>query len=121
MKRDMDLIRDLLLRIEGLDHARARVDELLREGDDKPRILYHLELLHEAGLFDGLLLDIDQAGVVDAVINRLTWQGHEFLDAARNELVWQEAKGLMKDKLISLPFEIISQLVVQILRAQVGL
>ena len=121
MQRDMDLIRDLLMRIEDLDHPRAMVDELVREGEDRDRVVYHMELLHEAGLFNGRLLESGSHGVLDIVVNRLTWQGHEFLDAARNEPVWREAKALMKDKLVSLPFEIVAQLVVQILRGQMGL
>jgi len=45
---------------------------------------------------------MNQAGLIDAIPREaiyqwfpvnLTWQGHEFLDAARNEIIWNKAKS----------------------------
>lgn len=37
---------------------------------------------------------------------RLTWEGHEFLDAARSEMRWQKVKASV-DKIDGLPFALI--------------
>jgi Hypothetical protein (DUF2513) len=97
MKRDMDLVRDLLLGVEAdprLDGTKwIRPDERDNLGvvgigpHSKREIAYHLELLIEAGLIEG------RSGVDDVpAIARLTWQGHEFLDNIRDPEVWAKTK-----------------------------
>ena len=52
--------------------------------------------MHEAELLEAFYTEmVSGAQVVDAV-RKLTWQGHEFLDAARNETIWKEAKEVTK-------------------------
>ncbi len=47
-------------------------------------------LLHEAGLIDAEKLT--SADGVCGKPKRLTYNGHEFLDAARSDAVWRKAK-----------------------------
>jgi len=58
MKRDMDLIRKILLSIE--DHEEdtdlTEFNNLEKEGHSKSEIYYHIELLNEAGLIDATFL-----------------------------------------------------------------
>ncbi|MCG7375236.1 DUF2513 domain-containing protein [Pseudomonas luteola] len=96
MKRSMDLIRELLLRLEGIsvDGTSYYIldpsdKELQVEGFSSDQIGYHLSLLREAGLIDppsgGTL-----AGGID--FRRLTWSGHDFLDSIRDPEVWDKTK-----------------------------
>lgn len=85
-ERDMDFIRDLLLRIEGgktyfetmsapeADALMADVDDALSE-EDAHRLSYHLGLLEEHGFIvvNAKLL----GGAVS--LNGMTWAGHDFL------------------------------------------
>lgn len=81
MQRDMDLIRTLMLEVESEQQAD------LSSYDEKV-ILYHRNLLIDAGLAKGFVLPGD--GVVKYVeLKELTWDGHEFLDAARSEKGWK--------------------------------
>ena len=42
---------------------------------------------------------------------RLTWEGHDFLDNARNTGIWNQVKELIRDKEVkSVSFSILSQL-----------
>ncbi|MBN1375810.1 MAG: DUF2513 domain-containing protein, partial [Dehalococcoidia bacterium] len=77
----MDLIRAMLLAIEADDHGFAPKIEI--EGYTQEEIGYHAVLLGEAGLVE--VHDITHMGShsPEALISRLTWEGHEFLDAAR--------------------------------------
>jgi hypothetical protein len=81
MKRDMDLVRDLLLWIEGLKaEANAKLifspDELgpVMAGADADETAYNLNLLYDAGFVQG------DRGMSDFVISGLSWTGHDFAD-----------------------------------------
>ncbi|MBM4937054.1 DUF2513 domain-containing protein [Vibrio parahaemolyticus] len=107
MKRDMELIRKLLLTIE--ENPR----QLEVEGYDKNQVKYHALLLIEAGFLDGNVSDtLANTSVVPSFVsvNRLTWDGHEFLDNIRKEEVWNTIKTEFKDASISTVFSIGKQL-----------
>jgi len=86
MKRDIDLIRLLLLEAE---------QESAPEGlstYSTGHQLYNLELMHDAGLIVATVHK-DGGGVTRTVIiERLTWTGHDFLDATRDSKIWKKAK-----------------------------
>ncbi|MBM4881143.1 DUF2513 domain-containing protein [Vibrio parahaemolyticus] len=107
MKRDMELIRKLLLTIE------KNPRQLEVEGYDKNQVKYHALLLIEAGFLDGNVSDtLANTSVVPSFVsvNRLTWDGHEFLDNIRKEEVWNTIKTEFKDASISTMFSIGKQL-----------
>ncbi|WP_186121166.1 DUF2513 domain-containing protein [Burkholderia gladioli] len=95
MKRDMDLIRELLLKLESLPMERGDVliisaddQEVQVQGYDDNQIDYHLSLINEAGL-------IDSAGAGSMTgygFRRLSWAGHDFLDSIRSPDVWAKTK-----------------------------
>jgi hypothetical protein len=91
MKRDMDLIRKMLLKIESDEHAFAP-DTIEIPSYTQEQIDYHALLLGEAGL----AIIKETTGFGDkspqAIIIRLTWAGHEFLDSAREHQIWNQAK-----------------------------
>lgn len=87
MRRDLELLRALLFALEAetepLLPAQPRID-----GYEPAEISYHIMLLHQAGL----LLAEDTELAADRAPWRaycLTWEGHEFLDAARPDAVWR--------------------------------
>ncbi|WP_262299674.1 DUF2513 domain-containing protein [Microvirga sesbaniae] len=110
MKRDMDLIRNLLLTLESSDRdpnkpmpLSSKDADLELEGYTSEQVDYHVMLLYEAGF-------IRHHGVHEGevVFSRLSWEGHEFLDAIRDPEVWKKTKegaskvggfgvGLIKD------------------------
>lgn len=95
MQRDMDLIRELLLR---LDAMRIRAGEahfleiskpqLYLPGDDPDKIYYNMKLVADAGF---LALTPTQPGIGFGITG-LTWDGHEFLDTIRDPEVWRKTK-----------------------------
>jgi len=103
MKRDMDLIRDLLLKIEdgqrSFDLLTPEIAEILGEGDagKMPReqaelIENHLALLDDAGL---ITIQAKLSGAVWQ-IGQITWAGHDFLDTIRDPAIWRETKARAK-------------------------
>jgi hypothetical protein len=86
MKRDMDIIRLLLLEQE----AGATPPELNQYEDQL--VVYNVALMIDAGLIEGKVTDDESGTPVSAVITRMTWAGHDFLDAARDPSIWQAAR-----------------------------
>ncbi len=94
MKRDVDLIRHLLLEIER-HGPESPVDELrngsVHESDERTR--YHVRLIVDAGLAKEI--DRTSAGLPCV---RLTNAGHEFLDLCRSDARWREAKWVVQEQ-----------------------
>jgi hypothetical protein len=104
MKRDMNLVRDLLLGIERDPQfngtkmlSPTEPKELGITGHTMDEVSYHLAMLIEAGFVAGKSSGI-RIGVNIPVISKLTWQGHEFLDDIRDPDIWtktmERTKGL---------------------------
>jgi predicted transcriptional regulator len=114
----MDLIRTILLEVEergsGKKWMKVEAPEYSPE-----EISYHVKLLAEAGLIEGKNLG-DKTDFLWVPIS-MTWRGHEFLDAARNEKVWQGFKARLKDHAASVPFAIAEKLLIALTAKHVGL
>ena len=94
MKRDMDLVRKILLAIEDNPSGFAPKD-IQVEGYQQEEVAYHVYISIEAGLIDGVTSTSFHSKGPEAIATRLTWAGHDFLDAAREPRRWQEAKRLI--------------------------
>jgi hypothetical protein len=94
MKRDMDLVRDLLIEMDNdpqLDGLRWVPGENIAIKDHSAEeIAYHLSMLIEAGYVAG------KTTMNMPVINKLTWQGHELLDDIRDPDIWTKTKERAK-------------------------
>ncbi len=90
MRRDMDLVRFILREVEDAGGP-VRARELV--GDDRAfdEVLYHIELLHAHGLIDARVTRTK--GATSAVVLGLTWDGCDYLDAMRDDRVWERAKA----------------------------
>jgi hypothetical protein len=95
MQRDMDLIRELLIRVEhhpcfdGQNWATPDIQgDLVSADHPLEEVNYHLELLIEAGYLKGQ----SRAGFGVPVISKMTWEGHEFLDNIRDNDIWHKTK-----------------------------
>ena len=110
MKRDMELIRKILLAIEESEQTQGTID--LEMPDCEPQLVsYQIRLLAEAGLIEAN--DLSTSHDFEWKPRSLTWAGHEFLDAARNDTVWNKAMSKLKEQAASAPFEIVRAVVVQ--------
>ena len=96
MLRNMDLIRELLLRLEGLPSTPSSVyiltpamEEIAIAGYSADQIHYHLSLIIEAGLIESGSTPVVQCGFM---FMRLSWAGHDFLDSIRDPEVWARTK-----------------------------
>src|SRR3954468_16155060 len=112
MRRDLGLVRELLLKLESWpmqmygavtispDNPRIAV-----EGYNDEEIAYHLSLLQEQDL-----IEVPGAQpMLGIIFTRLTWEGHDFLDAVRGSDIWRQTKHGV-DEVGSFSFDLVKAL-----------
>lgn len=122
MKRDMDLVRDILLQVdastERLDMGALLSEGADDEGDEGQVLAYHLQMLiQQAGLLKGV-----DAGVLEGpywIDLQLTWAGHEYLDQVRDPEIWKQAKAGAK-KAGGMSLDIIGAVAKGLIKVQVA-
>jgi len=90
----MDLVRALLLTLEEHEHGYAP-DSVEIEGYTEEQIGYHCHLVKQASLADGYDDATMDNTSPSAGLTSLTWQGHEFIDAAHHPDIWSQSKAMM--------------------------
>jgi hypothetical protein len=96
MKRNMDLIREILLEIESQPAGKLIAE--INYPDDKysaEDVMGHLRLIEQAGLIDGHLKIFDGGALI--AIHGLSNEGHDLLDSIRGEAVWQKTKDRVEE------------------------
>ncbi len=117
MKRDMELARQLLLQTE----EKASCGNMFVEPDftDVPKqvVSEHVKLPEEAGLIEARV----NPRTATRLPARLTWDGHEFLSAAKNENLWTKAEGFIQEKGGAVTFDVAKTVLAQAALKQIGL
>lgn len=118
MKRDLDLVRKILLAIEAHEDATGHSWITLGKINNysQKQVSYHVSLLHEGGLIEAIDLSDNLKFYWEP--KSLTWYGHEFLDSARNETLWKEAKKQMKN-IGSSSFQVLLQILLKLAESQI--
>ena len=97
MTRDMDLIREILLKLEAWPLEAGQVF-IIEPTDlvtvipdyDVAQISYHMNLISAAGFInDG---DGTSGPMLGFLFCGLTWRGHDFLDSVRDPAIWKATK-----------------------------
>lgn len=107
MKRNWDLIRKILLKLEEKADSTSWLESTDIKGYDTITVSYHYKLLKHAGLIE--TQDISDMEGENYAATSLTWQGHEFLDKIRNDSVWNKVKSTVQSKSLDLSFDVIKQ------------
>jgi hypothetical protein len=118
VKRDMDLIRALLLYFESRPFLKTET-VVPMDGCTEEVVRYHLLLLAQAGLVDFEPELTSTGRIIRAHVLGLNWAGHEFLDAVRSEGVWRKLLAYAKDKGGSLPFDLLKTLATELLKESI--
>jgi hypothetical protein len=108
VKRDWDVIRDVLIEVESLDFAsRGQLSFDEAEGPDDVRIAMGI-LLWKGQFIEGIEAS-SMAGTC-VMTPDLTWAGHDLLDTLRSKPVWDRVKATAKEKGLELTFETVKAL-----------
>ena len=100
MKRDLDLMRDLLLKVEEAtigDIERNPWQVFLSSGQPSEVVIYHVRLLLERKWLHSESINLesrnrDGTPAAKFLPDALTDEGHEFLETIRDPEVWRKTK-----------------------------
>ena len=118
MKRDVDLIRTILLELEQKESPQGWFKPEIK-GFSSEVVSYHIKLLYEAGFIEAK--DLSTKDGFNWVAISITYKGHDFLDEARNDSVWRKAKETVGKKLSSISMEVLKTLLTNLTKQQLGL
>lgn len=130
MKRDMDFVRNLLLWIEADQKPPM---PKAPPGYPEEALMEHLALMADAGLISGRRDDGGRYWAEDTqhlvpcddgqkyFRIRLEWHGHDFLENARSDTIWNQAKKTMLERVGGASLDVMQALLAQTVRQALGL
>jgi hypothetical protein len=121
MKRDMELVRRILLEVESwpLEGGDQTFTAL---GCQEKEVEYNVYQAIRSGLLDGIIDDTERAteGFFYNVFG-LTPEGHDFLDAAQDQFIWDEVMGEVRKRGVkNTSFDILKRLLDKAVRRKLG-
>jgi len=124
MRRDLDLIRDMLLAAENAEGEFSGT-ELLGGSLEPDALGFHVELAASHGLVKAKVERSGSGHVVSIWIKGLTWEGYDYLDAIRSPKVWNKAKEAIRaavgDTSLSVVKEVCAMVATSLVRSQLGI
>ena len=120
MKRDMDLIRNILLEVEARPTVTG-IDLVEIPGHEQDEISYHVKLLSDAGFLEAHDLRTMAPDGFRYAPTALTNAGHDFLDAARNKIVWTKTMDKISEVSNSAPLDVTRAVLTQTFRKSLSL
>ncbi len=120
MKRDFDLIRRIMTDIENAS-AGVEIDNITYPGEyDQATINEHIGLLIDERFIKGITHKA--VGGIDAFhITGLTWKGHDFIDAAKDDAIWTKAKETVLKPTVAITFSLLLEWLKQEAKMKLGL
>lgn len=121
MRRNMDLVREILIEASKSDKE-VRASDIAEKSSkySLEEIIYNIRIMGEGNLIN-VYIDEREAGVVDAYIMYITWSGNDFLDSISSNEIWEKIKNNFSDKIINIPFDILTSLAKLYLKNKLGL
>lgn len=125
MRRDMDLVRRILIALEESDDGVVDGGSLVSDGHDLRSVAYHFGIMQQAGFLTAMVGDTVTGEVHSALAEGLTWEGQDFLAAIRSDKVWMKIKHALRKSIGSASWETVKSVGVKLgtaaLEAQLGL
>jgi Hypothetical protein (DUF2513) len=117
MQRDMDLVRQILLEVE--QHPGVPPPILRIEGYSQEQIGHHVFLMWDAGLLRAIESTTTRGNLLpEASPLWITWNGHEFLEKAREPSRWVKAKTIL-NRIGSWSFDILKDVLTDLAKKQI--
>jgi hypothetical protein len=116
VKRDLELIREILLAVEN-----GASGDLEVPGYTRAQVGYHVYLLCDAGYLVGEDCTAFGDEATYWMASDLTWAGHDYLNAVRDDSVWAAVKTRAGKHLPSLTLDVVKALGVEVVKQLIGL
>lgn len=116
MKRNMDLVREILLEIEkqykGTVIYNFSIKDYMKED-----VAVHCKVMKEAGLLSDCAIGYSDNEISMINVGNLTWEGYDYLDLIRDDTTWKKVKDTAKAKGIPLMIDTVKQIATAIVSA----
>ena len=109
MKRDMDLVRKIILKIEDEYESTALLNIKI-EDYTVEQIAAHCKMLYEAGLISSCDIKYANNNIYIFSVGNLTWEGYEYLELIRDDSIWKKVKDTAKNQGIPLMIDTVKQI-----------
>ena len=115
MKRDMDLIRAMVLAAN--DHPHGFLGRMVIDGFTPESIGYHAYLLVDSGMAVGTNRTcMGNAGPMWE-LSKLTSAGHDYIDSIQSDYIWNEVKSeIQKKGLVSAGLDVMKKITDKLIR-----
>lgn len=121
MKRDWDLVRKILATVDVQTACEPLVGLRYPGEYDDATVAEHVQILVEAGLLVGSTSNLVGGGSPRAIVERLTWAGHDFLDLAQDDTIWHQTKERVLKTSATISFDLLVELLKSAARSVFGL
>jgi len=115
MKRNFDIIREVLLRMEESTEKRHMFRKIEVDGYSLDEVDYNIDLL-----WKNKFIEAETRGRGLYMLKSITYKGHDLLDNIRDKSFFEKIKGYTKEKGIPLTFETIKTIVPIIIKSLAG-
>lgn len=109
MKRDDEYIRNMLFEMEANEDSYVFLPSKINLSHEDKKRKYHMELL----------LDYGYLRMISGRTVRLTAQGHDYLNAVRDEGIWQRTKASVAETGGSVALDVLKQIALGLFKKQI--
>lgn len=115
MKRDIDLIREILLQVEATPSNNMwKAKPLL--GCDVTDVVAHVRLAQDAGLLEAIFTKTGTHAVVQRMLN----DGYDFLEQSKLPSRWEKAKSKIVTESLPMTVDIFKSVLVKLVQEQLS-
>lgn len=121
MKRNLDLIRHILLTTESSNLDNLYIDNYVNDLFSAKEVSYHISLLCDDNYL--IATTISRIGNLypEFIVKRLTNSGCDFLDSIRDDNIFNQTKTKIFSTVGSTTLDIIKDVALSIIRSQLGI
>lgn len=120
MKRDLELVKELMRRFESDNWS-------IPEGRTQWEVAYHVKQMIDGSLLEGEVVNGFAPGAPgravpkNFIIHDITWKGHDFLKAIRDETVWKRIVDHFKKRSVEWTVDLVLDFVKSDAKALLGM
>ncbi|MEB3269902.1 MAG: DUF2513 domain-containing protein [Leptolyngbya sp.] len=117
MKRDLELLKKILMKVEELPVGRCLSPPLGIEDYDEEIVFEHVRLLQEANFIEAIVVLNPRTYEVSRLLN----DGHDFVANAKNPAIWKKTIDFLSKKGGDVSLALVKGLLVKIASNHLGL
>ena len=121
MKRNLDLIRHILLVTENSNVSRLDIGKYVANEYSLSEVRYHVLLLEDSGYLQVKEISPCKGVHPEYVVERLTSKGHDFLDTIRNDDIFDKTKNKLASTIGVTTLEIVKDVAISFIKTHFGI